>query len=403
MSAINFIKAAVACACVYFLVSCAATPANVSRKQIFSPKVYTINAPAAGNYPQGLYKYPYRERYVTHQWQLFTQTLKWSPAAAKTFAANTQYTATLTLEPAGKDYTFKGTELGDVSGLPQDGVENITVEVEGENLVIKIVFEKTAAQNAAPKIIFEDNFEGNSLDYTKWEPCPEWDRQGRSSWRDDMISVSGGYLRIKYKRDVELGREKAPTNKALADNWIRSGAVGTMRKDNQNIKWDNTFGWYESRFKIPKQSGAWGGFWLMSPTLHIETGRSEMGAEIDILETINSQHGKYNGALHWNGYGDNGIGLFHDTYQPVDIYDGEFHTFALDWSPSEYVFYVDGVEFWRVDGGARFKNGGINQNPNYLMLSMEGAEYLGLLPEGFTEDEMLVDYVRVYNQPKIVK
>jgi len=30
---------------------------------------------------------------------------------------------------------------------------------------------------------------------------------------------------------------------------------------------------------------------------------------------------------------------------------------------------------------------------------MEGAEWAGLLPEGFIEGEMLVDYVKVYNQP----
>ncbi|MDR0472219.1 MAG: glycoside hydrolase family 16 protein, partial [Treponema sp.] len=330
----------------------------------------------------------------------YTQTLEWSPAVVKTFAVNTQYTATLTLEPAGKEHTFKGTVLEDVGNLPQDSVENITGEVSGDKFVIRIVYEKTASQNAASQIIFEDNFEGNSLDYTKWEPCPEWDRQGRSSWRDDMVSVSGGYLRLKFKRDVELGREKAPNNNALAENWIRSGAVCTMKKNNQNIIFDNNFGWYESRFKIPKMRGAWGGFWLMSPTLHIETGRSEMGAEIDILETINSQYGQYNGALHWNGYGDNGIGHMENVNNPVvDIYDGEFHTFALDWSPAGYVFYVDNVAFWTVDKNG-FENSGINQNPNYIILSMEGAEYLGLLPEGFTEDEMLVDYVRVYNQPR---
>jgi len=87
----------------------------------------------------------------------------------------------------------------------------------------------------------------------------------------------------------------------------------------------------------------------------------------------------------------------------VNIYDGNFHTFALDWSPREYIFYVDGIEFWRVDGGAKFNNSGINKNPNYIKLTVESAEWAGIIPADFTEAEMLVDYVRVYNQPQIGK
>ncbi|MDR0472502.1 MAG: hypothetical protein LBH43_02355 [Treponema sp.] len=97
--------------------------------KINSPQVYTVKTPVAGNYPQGLYKYPYSERYLTYEGQLYTQTLEWSPAVVKIFAANTQYTAKLTLEPAGKEHTFKGTVLEDVGNLPQDSVENITGEV----------------------------------------------------------------------------------------------------------------------------------------------------------------------------------------------------------------------------------------------------------------------------------
>ena len=61
------------------------------------------------------------------------------------------------------------------------------------------------------------------------------------------------------------------------------------------------------------------------------------------------------------------------------------------------MFYVDGKEFWRVDGGTQFQNVGINETPNYIKLSVEGASWAGQLPEGWNgEAQMLVDYVRVY-------
>jgi len=376
-------------------ISCVTTEANLT--QIQSPHIFTIKAPVAGNYPQGLYKYPYKAG--SSEEELFTQTLEWSPAVSKTFAINTGYTATLTLNPVNKKHTFQGTSQSDIIGLPAGNVENISVETNGRSLIIKINFEPTAVENAASQIIFSDDFNGTTLDKTKWELCPEWDRQGRSSWRDDMVSVSGGYLHLKFIRDKALGESKT-NNKALADNWIRAGGIRTIDKEYHPL-FENGYGYYEARIKFPVVRGAWGAFWLMSRTQWITSDEGRDGTEIDIVETINNHEGKYNAALHWNGYGSQhktagseGVTL------PVNIYDSDFHIFALDWSPSEYVFFVDGKEFWRVDGSAKFKNSGINQNPNYIKLTVEGSEWAGILPEGFTEGEMLVDYMKVYNQPR---
>jgi beta-glucanase (GH16 family) len=246
-------------------------------------------------------------------------------------------------------------------------------------------------------LIFSDEFDGTSLDRSKWEYCPEWKRQDRSSWRDDMVSVSGGYLHLKFKRDAALGASES-SDSALANNWIRAGAVRTYKQ-----KWpyyslfENSYGYYEARIKFPVVRGTWGAFWLMNPDIKEQTVDGKDGTEIDIIESIINERGQYNAALHWGGYGD-----YHkkvvSTKTPVKIYDGEFHIFALDWSPSEYVFYVDGVEFWRVDGGAGFKNVGINRSPNYIKLTVESADWAGDIPSNFTEGEMLVDYVRVYKR-----
>jgi beta-glucanase (GH16 family) len=387
---------------IIFCISCVSTETgNLSK--ISPPKIFTISAPAAGNYPQGLYKYPFKEG--STQTELFTQTLVWSPAVSKTFAVNTQYTATLTLDPVNKQNTFAGTDITDISGLPADGVENISVETKGRSLVIKILFEKTAGENAQAQIIFYDDFDGDSLDKTKWELCPEWVRQDRSSWKDDMVSVSGGNLVIKFRNDPSIapadvnGKSVTGTQKA---NWLRSGGIRTLTKNYTPI-FENGYGYYEARIKFPVVRGTWGAFWLMSRTQQFTTDEGVDGTEIDIVESIRNERGEYNAAYHWNGYGSNYKGVGSKELggtRPVNVYDGEFHTFSLDWSPSEYIFYVDGIEFWRSDGGSRFKNSGINQNPNYIKLSVESADWAGLLPADFTGDEMLVDYVRVYNQPK---
>jgi hypothetical protein len=370
----------------------------MNKVKIESPQVFAVKTPISGNYPQGLFKYPYRAKSLKPE--LFTQTLEWEPKISKTFDVNTQYTAILTLDPVSSQHSFNGVSKADIIGLPTEGVEKIVTENKGTSLVIKIFFENTAVRNATPQVIFSDEFEGIGLDLTKWDLCPEWDRQGRSSWRDDMVSVSGGLLHLKFKRDLELGRTKS-TNRTLAGDWIRAGGIRTRKKDN-NILYDNGYGYYEARIKFPVVGGTWGAFWLMSPTQHILTNEGVIGTEIDIVETIHNENNTYNSALHWNGYGN-----YHKSAgsekiaEDINIYDDNFHVFALDWSPAEYIFYVDGKEYWRVDGGAKFKKSGINRNPNYIKLTVEGAEWAGAVPSDFTEGEMLVDYVRVYNQPRI--
>ena len=257
-------------------------------------------------------------------------------------------------------------------------------------------------QNDA-KLIFSEDFNGTSLDTAKWNVCPNLDRQGRSTWMDDMVSVSGGYLHIKFRRDAALGATK-PTEPEIASNWIRAGGIRTRSKDWQKILFQNTFGYYEARIKFPQISGVWGAFWLMSPTVDQDlTNGGEEGTEIDIVESIDNRINGYNAALHWNGYGEE----YHQSVTsgnnyntvPVGIYDGEFHTFALYWTPSEYIFYVDDYEFWRVDGGPNFQNCGINRKPNYIKLTVESAPWAGNIPACFTEAEMVVDYVRVYDRP----
>jgi beta-glucanase (GH16 family) len=394
----------------YLVLNSCATNGTVSLAELQPLRVFTVNAPIAGNYPQGLFKYPYKIGSVKDEsFTQIRQTIEWEPKVSKTFAVNTRYTAVLTLDSVNRRHTFNGTTREKITGLPTDGVENISIVAKDRSLIIRILFETTASENAEAQLLFYDNFDGETLDADKWDLCPEWDRQGRSSWRDDMASVSDGMLRLKFKRNPELGREKSKNN-AVANDWIRAGAVRTITKD-KRILYDNAFGYYEARIKFPVVRGTWGAFWLMSPTQWMLEDEGVDGTEIDIIETIHNQEGRYNAALNWNGYGNShksvhssniSLPLSKEDVMPINIFDGEFHIFALDWSPSEYVFYIDGKVLWRVDGGAQFKNSGINQNPNYIKLTVEGSSWTGALPAGFTEAEMLVDYVRVYNQPQII-
>jgi len=359
-------------------------------------KINTIKAPVAGVYPQGIFK---------NNKGLYLETLEWNPAISDVFQPNTEYYATITLEPGNPMYTFGDAKLSDIQGIPADKVKDISIETINNNLVINIAFEKTENEMVPfGGLVFEDNFDGTDIDLNKWQDPAQYEmfRQGRSAWVKDLTFLDGeGHLILGVKRDPETAeRYNTPTQTAI-DNFISGGALRSRSA------FENSYGYYEASIKFPVVKGTWGAFWLYDPIVGGTDYEGVDGTEIDIIESIGNEKGISSSNIHWNGYGEAhksvGSGEFLPNDIGIDIYDGEFHTFAVDWSPTEYVFYIDDKETWRVDGGENFENSGICQNPLYIKLSIEGAEFAGAIPDGWDYSEMIVDYVRVYNQPKFLK
>ena len=70
---------------------------------------------------------------------------------------------------------------------------------------------------SVPVLIFEDSFDGEALDRSKWAPCPNWVRQdGLSVWDSKLIRLNGqGQLVLRAEWDEKARR-------------VRAGAVRTM-------------------------------------------------------------------------------------------------------------------------------------------------------------------------------
>lgn len=218
-------------------------------------------------------------------------------------------------------------------------------------------------------LTFNDEFNGNSLDKTKWAYCPEWHRQDLSNyWDDDMTTLDGnGNLVLKMEKSG---------NKHL------SGAIRT-----KGI-FEQAYGYYEIRCKLNKAEGCWTAFWLEGESqLKIGNGGTD-GAEIDIMESPHPTESSISQGVIWDGYGpeQRSKGQF---YQKDGLYDG-YHTFALEWNEDEYIFYVDGEESFRTS------EGGACRVPLYVKVSMETGSWTGLPKDTDLPQYMTVDYVRVY-------
>lgn len=217
------------------------------------------------------------------------------------------------------------------------------------------------------RLVWNDEFDGAQLDEAKWEVPPDAPRRD-GWWMRQAISLDGeGRLAIGTLKD--------------GDRYV-DGCVRTRGK------FEHAFGYYVARIQLHREPGHWPAFWLYNHCEgNIGNGGVD-GAEIDIMEKP-WRDGRVNHAIHWDGYGaeHQSEGKVADV---AGLMDG-FHTYALWWSPTDYVFYIDGQETWRSQAG------GICREPLYIKLSDEIGEWGGNINDADLPDQFLVDYVRVYD------
>ena len=222
--------------------------------------------------------------------------------------------------------------------------------------------------------VFTDDFDGDDIDLTKWSKCPEWQRQ-LGYWEDDnSFTDKNGNLILLV--DV------------TQDGTMRSGAIRTAGKFSQER------GRFEARCKLGEIQGFWGAFWLMpvngSSMASDNNNQSSVdGCEVDIFESPYLTTNSVNYAIHWDGYGSNHKSTSNAPSVP-NLYYG-YHTFTLDWTESEYIFYIDGVEYWRTSAA------GIQIGESYMKLTVEIGAWGGTLDTRLCPTNALtVDYVKTW-------
>ncbi len=219
------------------------------------------------------------------------------------------------------------------------------------------------------ELVWSDEFEGEALDFGKW------DYRGLGRRRDainvkDTVSLDGdGHLVL--------------TTKQVGDEY-HTAMIGTQGK------YETAFGYFECRIKLQKQIGHWSAFWLQSPTLGKPVGNpNKAGTEIDVFEYLRNKGDKIQHALHWDGYGEDHKSA-HKIAEIPGLTEG-WHTIGFLWTPTHYVFYVDGKETWRTDKG-------VSHRPQYMILSLEVGKWAGDISKAELPDHLYVDYVRVYKE-----
>jgi beta-glucanase (GH16 family) len=216
-------------------------------------------------------------------------------------------------------------------------------------------------------LVWEDQFDGDRLDPSKWrvENAALEKNNELQYYHPEAVRVENGMLCLKSMKKSMGGR-----------NYV-SGLVETRGRFQQ------TFGRFEIRARLPSGRGIWPAHWMMNAA-----GR--WPPEIDIMEMIGHEPDTVHMTNHYGTWPQNR--MEGKSFRGPD-FSKAFHTFALEWEPESLR--------WFVDGTLRFSTTRhVPRIPFYLILNTAGGGDWPGPPDETTvfPQEHLIDYVRVYQR-----
>ena len=229
----------------------------------------------------------------------------------------------------------------------------------------------TARLDSSWQLVFSDEFNGSELDTTKWITSFPWGRSGANPdelqyYAEDAFEFANGIHRIRAEKRSMAGYE------------YTSGIITSYGK------FHLTYGYIEIRAKIPQGKGLWPAFWLLPVD-------QDWPPEIDVFEILGHETNTVYMTNHWSSETEEHV-FVQEVHVGSDFSQG-FHTFAVEWGPSEIIWYIDGVERFR-------SNQGIPAEPMYLLVNLAvGGEWPGNPDETTPFPAYLeIDYVRAYQR-----
>lgn len=252
------------------------------------------------------------------------------------------------------------------------------------------------------ELVWADEFDGDTLDRTKWDYRLSMMGNRWESWTDKGVSLDGKSNAV-FKVIMEDGKPVCsqlqtgynfmdePTVKTKFGNDAIQWKIGKLKESLYTKK----YGYFECRCRLQKKEGWWSAFWIQSPIIGSSLDPAESGSELDIMESFSPGHIHPHNAF-TGGYGLDSKNIKAGGHKDVDV--NEFHRFGMLWDENGYTFYIDGVEDGHISDY-------VSHRPEFILISTEVMGYRheehSPVKEAFDlidSDDFLVDYVRVFDK-----
>ncbi|MBO6534199.1 MULTISPECIES: glycoside hydrolase family 16 protein [unclassified Allomuricauda] len=199
--------------------------------------------------------------------------------------------------------------------------------------------------------------------------------------RSDNVTVQNGVLLITAREESFEG--SAYTSARL------------ITKD----KFEQRYGRFEARIRLPYGQGIWPAFWMLGAD--IDENPWPGAGEIDIMEYRGQEPTVLIGSMHGPGYSA-GEAISKEYELTNDRFDTGFHIFGIEWGPEYVNFYVDDVLYNQITP-EDVPGPWVFNKPFYILMNVAvGGTFVGSPDEETVFPQtMLVDYVRVYKELEI--
>jgi hypothetical protein len=253
---------------------------------------------------------------------------------------------------------------------------------------------------------FEDTFSGTTLDTSVWNDQKREHESvyaPRTCARVDPSArrVSDGVLHLGVALDPALAG--APCDyTSTRPAGTTTGTSPYLLNSQVATEYTRSFqhGIVAARIKPQQAKGMHSGFWMLPSGTKYTDGVPAAGTEIDVMEffgengrgteTISSSVHYYQANWEKVSLGDN-FPTARRSLGKGRSWWNEFHVFSVEWTANEYIFRIDGREYYR-------ETTAVSQAAQYLVLSNLTSDYeLAELTADELSDTAQVDWVRVFD------
>ena len=250
------------------------------------------------------------------------------------------------------------------------------------------------------QLVWEDDFNGNSLDQSKWvHDIGTGSQYGMWGWGNGELqyyqpqntTLNNGIAKIEVKEE----------SNGIVDSWGNSSYYSSSKITTKEI-FDFRYGKVEARIKTIDGKGFWPAFWMLPAN-----GSWPCDGEIDIMEQWGNPYltNSTSGAAHIGTCPYSSSTHFYETsstYISSGSYADDFHTYSVIWKEDTITWYVDEIElfslnpssFWSIPSPSAWP---FNSNEWYLMINLaitqSGPDTNTIFP-----NQIEIDYVRVYQE-----
>jgi beta-glucanase (GH16 family) len=287
-----------------------------------------------------------------------------------------------------------------------DGMLDIRfVARKREPILSALVVRQRAGRDRKGELVWSDEFYGaGPPDPSHWN-IEEWtsgvvnDEDQVYTARPKNVRVDDGHLVIEAHKEEYSGGEY------------------TSARLQSSGKIDILYGHIDVRARLPRGQGTWPAIWMLSSNpFHYATtcededdwqGNDDCDAwpnsgEIDIMEQVGYQMGHVHGTVHSKSYP---WPLWNQRKGRILIDDvaDQFHVYSLEWTPDRIDILVDDTVYLTyINEGNGWQEWPFDQPFHLIMNFAVGGAWGragGPIDESIFPQQMLVDYVRVY-QPQ---